>query len=85
MIPSVNVKVLENPPVEMIDARQMSVVYLLCRCKDCGKDYTIALHQRVQCGECSLKGMYPPDGVKPLSAWQRFMQFAERLRSAVAR
>ena len=55
MIPSVNVKVLENPIVEMIDARDMAVIHILCRCKECGEDYTICLQQRVQCGQCSLK------------------------------
>lgn len=80
MLPTVRVSVQGAEPIEMLDCREMQTVHMLCRCKDCGQDYAMALYRSVQCGGCSRKELYPPDGIRPQdrpSLWQRFMDWMD--------
>jgi hypothetical protein len=53
MIPTVNVSVLDAAPVEMIDARELDRINILCHCEECAQDYTISIRKRKACGECT--------------------------------
>ena len=46
------------------DARDRQEVHLLERCR-CGQDYIADLHIRHECYDCTMKRLYPPDGIKP--------------------
>ena len=60
---------MNHNPEYHIDARGMQEIRILSRCQWCGKEYIMVLKHRSQCGECNLKALYPPDGIKPKKNW----------------
>lgn len=62
-----------------IDASELYSVKILDRCR-CGQPYVLDLVLRKECSDCSMKSLYPPDGIKPSPGRiERFFKWVERV------
>jgi len=56
-----------------IDAREDTDVRLLVKCPTCSVEYVMVIRAVHACAECTLKYLYPPDGIKPEPfSWKSF-------------